>query len=80
MTYKISNSIVIKYEDSEEVTSRIGQADMNIENLARKLKNKGKCISREVFGSCYLEDKRTWWSVVKEYEILREPEKFKNLL
>lgn len=80
MSYKISNSIIIEYKDLPYTEDRIGQADINIENLARKLRNKGKCVSRKVCGGCYLDTKQTWWSIAKEYEIVEQEEEFKNIL
>ena len=74
--YRISYSLVYPPEQAYREYELIGNADIAIENLARKLNHKGKCVSRVLYGFCYIDDKVTWWSVAKKYEITNEIEKF----
>ncbi len=77
--YRLSYSLIIDFEDRKDAFDRIGEADIAIENLARKLTKKGKCLERTLFGFCYLEDKKTWWSIAKNYAILKESEVHKKV-
>lgn len=73
--YRISYSLEYDQTKSDKEYELIGEADVAIENFANKLNNKGKCLKRQLFGFCYLENKHTWWSIAKSYEIKKTTEK-----